>query len=59
MKRPVEPNDIDGLVALLTADSTPMCKKKGEYDTEFVKRIVATYFNAYYRLYGTYPKVKS
>ena len=36
----------NGIAALLTAESTSMRKQKGERDTEFVKRIVQTYFIA-------------
>lgn len=35
--------NLDGIVALAVAESTDMRKRKGERDTEFVKRIVATY----------------
>lgn len=42
----IKPNDLDGVAALMAAESTAMCKRKGERDTEFVKRIVAAYLNA-------------
>ena len=35
--------NLDGLTALAVAARTTMGKTKGEKDTEFVKRIVATY----------------
>lgn len=35
--------NLDGLVALQVAASTPLRKQKDEKDTAFVKRIVATY----------------
>jgi hypothetical protein len=47
----IEPKHIDGIAALLTAERTAMGKRKGEYDTEFVKRIVATYLNAHAELH--------
>lgn len=40
------PRELDGTAALVAAASTAMCKRKGEKDTEFVKRIVCAYFNA-------------
>lgn len=33
----------DGVAALMTAEVEHMCKKKGERDTEFVKRIAGSY----------------
>lgn len=49
MKQAVSYNDVyrnlDGLVALATAAATPLRKAKGEKDTAFVKRIVATYIS--------------
>lgn len=45
--RLMEPGDIDGMAALMTAEREAMCKQKGERDTEFVKRIVATYLNCH------------
>jgi hypothetical protein len=42
----IRPSDLDGVAALVAAESTAMCKRKGERDTEFVKRIVAAYLNA-------------
>ena len=42
----IHANDLDGVAALRAASSTAMCKRKGERDTEFVKRIVAAYLNA-------------
>jgi hypothetical protein len=41
----IKRSQINGFAALLTAEATPMRKLKGEYDTEFVKRIVCTYIN--------------
>lgn len=35
--------NLDGLAALATAQAEGTKKRKGEYDTEFVKRIVARY----------------
>ena len=35
----------DGLLALAVAYDQKMCKQKGERDTEFVKRIVGSYFD--------------
>ncbi len=43
----IEPKDIDGVAALMTAEREDMCKRKGERDTEFVRRIVASYFNCH------------
>lgn len=37
---------LDGVAALIAAGETAMCKRKGEKDTEFVKRIVCAYVNA-------------
>jgi hypothetical protein len=37
--------NLDGLVALATAAATPLRKPKGEPDTAYVKRIVATYLS--------------
>lgn len=42
----IEPHHLDGVAALVAADRTAMCKRKGEKDTEFVKRIVCAYINA-------------
>ena len=42
----IRPIEIDGVAALMVAETEPMAKKKGERDTEFVKRIVAAYMNA-------------
>lgn len=42
----IKPIEIDGMAALMVAETTTMGKQKGEHDTEFVKRIVSTYFNA-------------
>jgi hypothetical protein len=36
----IEPIHLDSVAALMAAESTSMCKTKGELDTEFVKRIV-------------------
>ena len=41
--------NLDGLVALQVAASTPLRKQKDEKDTAFVKRIVATYVAAVQR----------
>lgn len=41
-----KPSDLDSMAAILAAEHTAMKKMKGELDTEFVKRIVAAYFNA-------------
>lgn len=46
----IRPLDIDGGAALVTAGATQMCKRRGEKDTEFVKRIVSTYLNATHAL---------
>jgi hypothetical protein len=35
--------NLDGVTALLTAESTPLKKMPDERDTAFVKRIVATF----------------
>lgn len=35
--------NLDGLAALATAQAEGTRKRRGEYDTEFVKRIVARY----------------
>jgi hypothetical protein len=35
--------NMDGITALATAAATPLKRQKGERDTAFVKRIVATY----------------
>jgi len=43
---PIKPSDLNGTVALFAAGATTMRKRKGEYDTEFVRRIVAAYLNA-------------
>ena len=42
----IKPKEIDGIAAMMVAETEHMSKRKGEYDTEFVKRIVAAYFNA-------------
>lgn len=42
----IRPIDIDGIAAVMVAETEPLAKRKGEKDTEFVKRIVAAYFNA-------------
>jgi hypothetical protein len=39
--------NLDGLVALQVAASTPLKRLKDERDTAFVKRIVATYLAAH------------
>lgn len=41
------PRDLNGIAALIAAGNTDMCKRKGERDTEFVKRIVCAYLNAH------------
>lgn len=51
----IRPLDIDGTAALVTAalvtaGATEMRKRRGERDTEFVKRIVSTYLNATHAL---------
>lgn len=46
MRGLIEPKHLDSFTALLAAESTPMCQRKGERDTEFVKRIVCAYLNA-------------
>lgn len=38
-------------VAAMAAEATAMCKRKGERDTEFVKRIVCAYMNAHTKLH--------
>lgn len=38
--------NLNGVVALQVAAAMPLRKKKGEKDTEFVKRIVAGYVTA-------------
>lgn len=43
---PEAPRRLDGVAAYLAAESTAMCKRKGEKDTEFVKRIVNAYLDA-------------
>lgn len=43
---PIEPRQLNGTAALIAAQSTPLRKQFGEYDTEFVKRIVCAYVNA-------------
>ena len=43
----IEPIHLDGIAALVAAQSTAMTKLKGEKDTEFVKRIVCAYLNAH------------
>ncbi len=45
-QKPVEPRDLNGIAALMAAESTYLRKKAGERDTEFVKRIVCAYLNA-------------
>jgi len=42
----IEPRHLDGIAALVAAERTALCKRKGERDTEFVKRIVCAYINA-------------
>ena len=42
----IDPNQLDGMAALRTAQTQGTRKKPGEKDTEFVKRIVAAYYNA-------------
>lgn len=42
----LEPKHLDGIAALMAAQSTKLRKQKGERDTEFVKRIVCAYLNA-------------
>ena len=42
----IKPIQIDGIAAMAVAQSEHMTKRKGERDTEFVKRIVSAYFNA-------------
>jgi hypothetical protein len=42
----LEPKHLCSSAALIAAGNTAMCKQKGEYDTEFVKRIVCAYINA-------------
>ena len=37
--------NLDGVTALAVATATPLHKRVGERDTEFVKRIVATYLS--------------
>jgi hypothetical protein len=41
---------LDGIAALMAAETTAMCKRKGEKDTEFVKRIVNAYLDAEERI---------
>lgn len=43
----IEPHHLDGVAALVAAQSTPLKKQKGEKDTAFVKRIVCAYLNAH------------
>lgn len=54
--RVIRPRDLDGVAALIAAGETAMCKRKGERDTEFVKRIVAAYMNAHAALH---PQVRA
>lgn len=42
----VRPIDLDGIAAMMVAQTERLSKDKGEKDTAFVKRIVAAYFNA-------------
>lgn len=42
----VTPHHIDGIAALMVAETERLTKQKGERDTEFVKRIVSAYLNA-------------
>jgi hypothetical protein len=42
----IEPHHLDGVQALVAAESTPLVKQPGERDTEFVKRIVCAFHNA-------------
>ena len=55
----IKPHHLSGLAALLAADAArPLRKKKGERDTEFVKRIVCAYLNEHTLVaerYGTSP----
>lgn len=46
----IEPQHLDGLVALSVAETTPLHKLPDERDTEFIKRIVCAYINAYMQL---------
>lgn len=55
MRDVFKPSDLDGMAALVAAEHTAMRKLKGELDTEFVKRIVAAYFNAVGALYADKP----
>jgi hypothetical protein len=41
----LQPKHLDSIAALMTAQKEPLRKLKGERDTDFVKRIVATYLN--------------
>lgn len=43
----IEPHHLDGIAALIAAQSTPLKKQKDERDTAFVKRIVCAYLNAH------------
>jgi hypothetical protein len=43
----IEPHHLDGIAALVAAQSTPLKKQKDEKDTAFVKRIVCAYLNAH------------
>jgi hypothetical protein len=45
--RMIEMHQLDGIAALVVARTTMLKKLKGERDTEFVKRIVCAYINAY------------
>ena len=42
----IAPRDLDGLAVMAVIETEKMSKQKGEYDTEFVKRIVCAYMNA-------------
>ncbi len=43
----IEPHHLDGIAALVAAQSTPLKRLKDEKDTAFVKRIVCAYLNAH------------
>lgn len=47
MTHRLAPIHLNGLAALLAAEREHLCKKKGEKDTEFVKRIACAYMNAH------------
>lgn len=48
----VEPRHLDGLAAYRAAEITSLCKRVGEKDTAFVKRIVCAYENARLQIHG-------